>query len=257
MLKNALIIDNDIRYLNDLKKKITKNLDLTYKTHSNFNSIYEIEDINEYDLYFIRLNSITTPLIDKLSDDDKIIIVLTNKYDDKTRSLILSLGVSDYIITDNNSHGNIALNIVNRLINNSKLTVMLVDDSSLILNTLCIMLDTQNLNYVRCKNGQEAWDYLNNPNSKTIDLVISDYEMPKMSGYELTKRIRTKYPKEILPILILSGTEENSMIAKFLKVGVNDYIPKPFINEEFINRVANTLTTLELHRKLNLTHYFD
>ncbi len=257
MLKNTLIIDNDIRYVNNLKNKIEKNLNLTYKIHNDFNSIDTIEDIDAYDLYFIRLNTLTIPLIDKLSDEDKIIIVLTNKYDDKTRSIILSLGVSDYIITDNNSHGNIALNIVNRLINNSKLTVMLVDDSSLILNTLSIMLDTQNLNYIRCKNGQEAWEYLNKPDNKTIDLVISDYEMPNMNGYELTKRIRTKYSKEILPILILSGTEENSMIAKFLKAGVNDYIPKPFINEEFVNRVANTLTTLELNRKLNLTHFFD
>ena len=127
---------------------------------------------------------------------------------------------------------------------------MIVDDSSLILNTLSILLDTQNINYVRCKNGVEAWEYINNSDSKGIDLVISDYEMPKMDGYELAKRIRSKYPKEDLPLLILSGTEENAMISKFLKAGVNDYIPKPFINEEFINRVSNTLTMLEMHRAL-------
>ena len=250
MMQNILIIDNDIRYVNILKHKLKDHLDLQCKSVNNFNALDKIEELEKFDLYFIRLHPSTIPLMDRLSDDDKLIIALTNKYDDKTRERILSLGVSDYIITDNNSHGDIAIYLVQRLMNNAQLTVLLVDDSSLILNTLSILLDTQNLNYVRSKNGQEAWDYLNNPESKTIDLVISDYEMPHMDGYELTKRIRSKYDKNTLPVLILSGTEENSMIAKFLKVGVNDYIPKPFINEEFINRVSNTLSTFEMFKKL-------
>ena len=249
MFKNTLIIDNDIRYVDILKHKLTSNLNLNCTIINDLNSIDNKEDTSAYDVFFIRYSAKTKSLIDKLSDDDEKVIILTNKYDENTRNEILSLGVSDYIITDNNSKGDIALSIIKRLFNNGNLTVMIVDDSSLILNTLSILLDTQNLNYVRCKNGQEAWSHLSNPESKSIDLVISDYEMPNMDGYELTKRIRSKYKKDELPILMLSGTEESSMIAKFLKAGVNDYIPKPFINEEFINRVSNTLTLLELLRK--------
>ena len=251
MLKKVFIIDNDIRYSNSLKNKID-NTDLytECKVVKEFNDIDSIEDISSYDVYFIRLDKKTIKIIDELSDEDKKVVILTNKYDEKTREQISSFGVSDYIITDNNAQGNTALNILNRLSNNADLTVLLVDDSSLILNTLVIMLETQNINYVKCKNGKEAWDYLSDLDSKKIDLIISDYEMPLMDGYELTRRVRSKYSKEELPLLILSGTEDNSMIAKFLKAGANDYIPKPFIPEEFFNRISNTLSSLEMHRKI-------
>ena len=249
MFKKALIIDNDTRHIDTLKQKLITDINLKSDIIDSLNSLSSIDNINTYDIFFIRYHDKTKELIDKLSDDDEKVIILTNKYDDNIREEILAMGVSDYIITDNNSRGDIASNLVKRLFDNSNLRVMIVDDSSLILNTLTILLDTQNLNYVRCKNGQEAWDYISKSESKKVDLVISDYEMPEMNGYELTKRIRSKYNKETLPILMLSGTEENSMIAKFLKAGVNDYIPKPFINEEFINRVSNTLTLLELLRK--------
>ncbi len=248
MFKTTLIIDNDTRYVDTLQQKLQTRFELSYTIVTDFDTITNIHDILAYDLYFIRLNIHTVSLIDTLSDEEKTVIVLTNKYDDKTRNKILSLGVSDYIITDNNSHGAIALNIVQRLANNENITVLLVDDSIVILSSLSILLDTQNLNYVACKSAYEAWEYLNNPESKKIDLIISDYEMPQMNGYELTKRVRSKYTKEELPILLLSGTQENSMIAKFLKAGVNDYIAKPFITEEFINRVSNTLTMLEIYK---------
>ncbi len=250
MFKKILIIDNDVRYVNSLQKKLSTKFDFTYDVVNEFEQIQNIENASGYDLYFIRLNIHTISLIDRLSDEEKTVIVLTNKWNDTTREKILALGVSDYIITDNSSNGTISLNIVQRLINNEHINILLVDDSSLILNTLAILLDTQKLNYIKCKSAYEAWAYLSDTESKNIDLIISDYEMPGMNGYELAKRVRSKYPKEELPILLLSGTEENSMIAKFLKAGINDYIPKPFINEEFINRVSNTLNMLEMYRAL-------
>ncbi len=250
MFKSVLIIDNDIRYVDSLQQKLQSKFDFTYEIVTDFEDIQKITKVSEYDLYFIRLNLHTLPLIDKLDDDEKTIIVLTNKWDEDTRSKILALGVTDYIITDNSAHGMTALNIVQRLVNNKQRNILLVDDSVVILNTLSILLDVQNLNYIKCKSAYEAWDYLNDEQSKKIDLIICDYEMPGMSGYDLTKRVRSKYLKEELPILLLSGTQEESMIAKFLKAGVNDYIPKPFINEEFINRLSNTLNTLEMYRAL-------
>jgi len=113
-----------------------------------------------------------------------------------------------------------------------------------------MLLDSQNINHIQCHDGAEAWKYLQDPTSKKIDLVVSDYEMPQMNGYDLVKKIRSKYSFDELPVLILSGTENTYMICRFLKAGANDYIPKPFINEEFIGRVSNALTVVDMFNEI-------
>jgi len=247
MLKNILIIDDDCSYPNTLKSKLEENLNVNCKiADKNIN----IKDIDNYAIYFIRLNNKNKDIIDNLIDNDKIVILLTVSDDLDTRKTIQSSGASDYILTHKTSTGDVALTIATRLINNIDLTVMIVDDSALILNSLAIILETQNLNYIKCKNGQEAWDYINDPTNKKIDLIITDYEMPIIDGYELIKLVRTKYPLEELPILVLSGTEDTAIIARFLKNGANDYIPKPFINEEFIARISNSLNILDMFKKI-------
>jgi len=247
MLKKILIIDNDSSYPNTLKSKLETNLDVScHISAKTLNS----KDLDDYAIYFIRLNNENKNVIDKLIDNDKIVIILTTSDDIDTRKTIQSSGASDYILTHKTSTGDVALTITTRLINNTDLTVMIVDDSSLILHTLAIILETQNLNYIKCKNGKEAWDYINDSSNKKIDLIITDYEMPIMNGYELIKLIRTKFPLEELPILVLSGTEDTAIIARFLKNGANDYIPKPFINEEFIARISNALNILDMFKKI-------
>lgn len=125
-----------------------------------------------------------------------------------------------------------------------------MDDSKLVLTQISILLDTQNIHYIQCSNGEEAWQHLQNPHSKPVDLVVTDYEMPIMNGYDLVKNIRTKYSFEELPVLVLSGTEDTYIISRFLKVGANDYITKPFINEEFLGRITNALLVVEMFTKI-------
>lgn len=247
MLNNIFIIDDNLAYANILKTKLETNLSVTCRTA---NSGISLENINGYIIYFIRLNTQNKEIIDKLIDEDKIVVLLTDNDDVQTRKTIQSSGASDYILTHTTSTGDVALTIATRLINNTRLTVMIVDDSPVILSTLSIILETQNLSYIKCKNGKEAWDYISNPMATNVDLIITDYEMPIMNGYELTKLVRTKFPLEELPILVLSGTEDTAIIARFLKNGANDYIPKPFINEEFIARISNSLNILEMFKKI-------
>ncbi len=269
MKKKILIIDENITYLDKLKNKLELHLHVECSTIDNYSDIQNIKDINSYFIYFIRLNTANYSLIEDLSNRDKNIIILTQNSDDKTINKIHSFFVTDYIITNIASRGDVALRIATRLINNTKVTIMIVDDSPLILSHLALLLKNQNINYIECLNGKEAWEYIKNPITANIDLIITDYEMPIMNGYELTQLIRRKHPMEELPILILSGTEDKSMIARFLKVGANDYLTKPFISEELIARVSNSLTLLEMFKEIqnmamtdNLTgihnrNYFD
>jgi diguanylate cyclase (GGDEF)-like protein len=127
---------------------------------------------------------------------------------------------------------------------------MCVDDSKVVLAQMSILLESQNLNYIQFSDAREALEYLDNPKSKKINLVITDYEMPLMNGYEFVKKIREKHSFEELPLLVVSGSEDTYMISRFLKIGANDYITKPFIKEEFLGRIKNALSLGGMFEKI-------
>ncbi len=86
------------------------------------------------------------------------------------------------------------------------------------------LLKRYKLNTHIAYNGEEALSILEaNPN---IKLVLTDYYMPKMDGLELTKKIRKKYNKDELAIIVTSSDSNNKVASKFLKYGANDYIYK-------------------------------
>ncbi len=249
MNNNILLIDNDTRYVDKLAEAL-KELKFKIKTKTNLESIDISDQINHYDIFYIRLTQQTKSLIKMLCDEEKKVIILATRDTDSTMNEIHSLAPSDYIITSEIQDVHIASNVAKRLLQNTNMKVLVVDDSTTALISMKIILQNQGLECITYSDGEQAWKHLNSTKSHNIDLVIADYEMPKMDGYELTKLIRTKYLFEELPILILSATANTKIISKFLRIGANDYIPKPYIQEELIARLSNTLTTLNMFRDI-------
>jgi diguanylate cyclase (GGDEF)-like protein len=70
--------------------------------------------------------------------------------------------------------------------------------------------------------------------------------MPKMNGLELTKKIRSKYTKDELSVIVSSSDSSRGIPSKFLKLGANDFLYKGFSKEEFFVRINSNLEVLEL-----------
>jgi PleD family two-component response regulator len=77
-----------------------------------------------------------------------------------------------------------------------------------------------------------------------IKIVITDYNMPEMDGFELTSQIRKTHSVGQLSIIGISAHGGSVLSAKFLKKGANDFLIKPFSNEEFFWR-ANQINQTE------------
>jgi diguanylate cyclase (GGDEF)-like protein len=103
-----------------------------------------------------------------------------------------------------------------------------------------------------------------------IRLVITDHEMPGMTGIELTAKLRERYPRDRLAIVGVSGANKGELVARFLKNGANDFLHKPFSREEFFCRVSQNVDNLDLIGTLqdlatkdfltglsNRRHFFD
>ncbi len=95
-------------------------------------------------------------------------------------------------------------------------------------------------------NGAEGWEKIKLLNP---DLVVSDIMMPLMDGVELARKIKTETLTAHIPVILLTamGSEEKQL--EGLKVGVNDYITKPFTFEILASRIRNLLAQQKLLQK--------
>ena len=106
--------------------------------------------------------------------------------------------------------------------------VIVVDDSSVmrqIIKNNLKQLGFEQSNLVDAEDGEQA---LKKMNEDTIDLVISDWNMPRMTGIDLLKAIRGDGALKELPFLMVTSEADKEKIMEAVQAGVNQYIVKPF-----------------------------
>lgn len=86
--------------------------------------------------------------------------------------------------------------------------------------------------FVEAKDGQEAWEKLEKAAAEgAVQLVLSDWNMPNMSGLDFLKKVRSDDRFKGLPFLLITAESEQSQIVEAIKAGVTHYIVKPFTAE--------------------------
>ncbi len=97
------------------------------------------------------------------------------------------------------------------------------------------------------RHGAEAWDWMTNDQIKPddTDLIISDIMMPHMDGYELLQRIKQHSAWQKKPVVMLTARADNEDKLEALRLGVDDYLLKPFSADELSARIANLLSNYQ------------
>lgn len=175
-------------------------------------------------------------------------IVLTGTYDEKRREELFNKGVVDYVTKEGRYAYNKAVSLIPRLEKNQRIKVLVVDDSDMSRKHVCNLLRRHLFQIVEAVDGVDAIKVLlENPD---IKLLITDYNMPRMDGFELVRNLRYKYDKTDLIIIGVSGESRDALSAKFIKQGANDFLRKPFLPEELYCRVIHNIEYLELIEKV-------
>lgn len=114
-------------------------------------------------------------------------------------------------------------------------TILLVDDEALMLDLLSLYLSPLGYNCIKKESALDAIKYLK---SHSVDLILLDVMMPEMDGWEACQEIRNYWDT---PIIMLTAMSEKADIVKGLKNGADDYISKPFDEEELTARIEAVL----------------
>ncbi len=114
--------------------------------------------------------------------------------------------------------------------------VLIVDDSISVRKSLQNILEAKKVKVITAKDGTEALKHLE---QKSVDLVITDLEMPIMHGYELISRIRKDARFKDLPIIVLTSRGTKKHEEKAFALGADGYIVKPFDEKTISNVLLN------------------
>lgn len=196
-----------------------------------------LPDASNGDIVRLVLSSYKTPCI-----------VLTSNLDANQRREILKLGIVDYIPKDNRYSYQYVVKLIDRLYRNQYVKVLVADDSVVSRKFVRMLLEHHLFQVIEAHDGEEALAIL--AREPDIQLLITDYNMPNIDGVELILRIRESYNREDIAIIGLSNDNDESLSAKFIKNGADDFLQKPFVHEEFHCRVLNTLDSLDMMRNL-------
>ncbi|UCG51088.1 MAG: response regulator [Candidatus Latescibacterota bacterium] len=116
--------------------------------------------------------------------------------------------------------------------------ILVVDDEPHIIQILKFTLEKEGYQVYTAENGQVALECIQEiePN-----LVILDIMMPVMDGYEVCRKMREDFKMNQIPVIMLSAKGDPLSRVEGLEGGANDYLVKPYSNEELLLRVKNVL----------------
>jgi DNA-binding response OmpR family regulator len=114
-------------------------------------------------------------------------------------------------------------------------TVLLVDDDAALLEVMSIVLSSEGYRVITAADGAEA---LKKVGGEGLNLVVLDVMLPRISGFEVLKKIREKSD---VPVVMLTAKSQSVDKVVGLELGADDYITKPFDTKELLARIRAIL----------------
>ena len=121
--------------------------------------------------------------------------------------------------------------------------ILVVDDEEGIRQDLSSVLEDEGYEVATAGSGVEA---LANLAAERFDVVITDLKMPAPDGMEILKRVKADYPGTVVVMITGQGSEEKAVEA--MRLGADDYFPKPFTFEKIDEMLVRLEKAIELER---------
>lgn len=184
-----------------------------------------------------------------MSDNGIPCIAFTGNFSPNLREMVLGLGVSDYVLKHGQADIDYVVRMVDRMSANRNIRVLVVDDAQSSRSFLKLLLQKQCFQVVAVPSGESALELLEQ--GEQFRIILVDLIMSGMDGFELLAELRAKYDLTQMSIIGVSGKASSDQIAQFMKYGGNDFLLKPFQQEQVSSRVNSVAQQLDQFDHLN------
>jgi len=131
--------------------------------------------------------------------------------------------------------------------NSFKKKILLAENEAVSLEFLGLMLSKLGYEVFETGDGEEAINILNN---EELDLVLTNTMLPKVSGWEILKTVRSNAQLQVIPVIFLSDIDNVKEKVEAYELGIEDFITKPFNFSLVIVRIRRALQRKELYEKV-------
>jgi DNA-binding response OmpR family regulator len=131
---------------------------------------------------------------------------------------------------------------------NSKPIVLIVDDDTDASRAVVRLLQKYDYELLTAGGGIEALDVLA---KQPVDILVLDVMMPDMTGLEVCEKLRHQPRFADLPIILLTGLDDFETRHAGMKLGVSEFLCKPFPHQELVSRIDAQLRVRKLAKELD------
>ena len=121
-----------------------------------------------------------------------------------------------------------------------KKTILVVDDFASIRQFVCETLERKGYDTLGATNGTEAYTVLSQ-NVAQVNLVLTDYNMPDCTGFELLKKIKGNPTTSKVPVVFLTTESNPDKMRSAKEAGLAAWIKKPYKADSFFAQIENAL----------------
>jgi DNA-binding response OmpR family regulator len=116
--------------------------------------------------------------------------------------------------------------------------ILVADDEPDVRELVVYRMKRSGYDVIEAKNGEEAFELAV---EHLPDLIVADVMMPRVDGYELTRRLRAEYTTQRIPVILLTAKTQEADVSQGFDAGADDYLKKPFNPDELVARVRAVL----------------
>ncbi len=238
--QHVLLVEDSRMFSTALRYRLENELGLSVTHCSSMAAVRAVfqSEAPEFALAVLDLNLPDAPNCEAL---DYVIskgiapLVFTGSFSDATRDQILAKNVLDYVVKDSPVAMQQLVVAVDRILTSGKTRVLVVDSNAESLQKQVALIARQRFQIIAVDSGAAALEALDA--NSGIDMVICDLDLSDMDGFSLLKEIRTRYGDDTVRVVGLSTETDRMVAARFLRAGGDEYIQKPFLEEEFNSRI--------------------
>lgn len=122
---------------------------------------------------------------------------------------------------------------MNQVKSKNKKRILAVDDTAVVLTRISNTLK-DDYEVITVNSGARALKYLRD---EKPDLILLDIQMSPMDGIQTLQEIRNMKDREDIPVIMLTGVEDKDIVLESARLGICDYILKPFYSDNLLKRI--------------------
>lgn len=243
-MSRVLVVEDSRFFSNMVAAKLAAELGLEIAQASTYAEALALIEAEKpsFLLALLDLNLPDAPqgeIVDLVTSKGIPAIVFTGQPSDELRDYVWSKKVVDYVLKESAQALEYIVALIRRIRRNSAVKVLVVDDSRLSRGLVRDLLQVHQYQVLEASSGAEALAALER--APDIRLVITDYSMPGMDGFELTAALRSDVFLHHTPVILLTSLNDEASRRKGRLVGATAFLTKPVSVEELRRQVGNIL----------------